>query len=554
VFTSFSIANLMPTAFRAEIRTIRRFVSGRLERVGAAAPLVGDTLRPLAVAVLCTLSVMSAGAQVLTRQYDNARTGATLTERTLTPANVNVDNFGKLFSWPVDGDVYAQPLFLPRVDVPGKGVHDIVYVATSHNSVYAFDAGGQPREPLWQVSFIDAHAGVDTVPAQDVRCPFISPEVGITPTPVIDRQTGTIYVLARTRESQGLLSSSKYVQKLHALAITTGAEKFGGPVEVTTQNFDPLKELPRAALLLADGQVYLTWGSSCDIGPYRGWVMAYDAKTLKQTAVFDTAPDAGQSGIWQADNGPAADASGHVYVITGNGKFTVDQRGRDYGDSALKLKLAGNQLTVASYFTPANQSLLNQTDRDFGAGGPLVIPDNQPQAAGKHLLIAAGKDGVVYALDRDRLGPASWQNFKLEGGVYSTPAFWNGHLFVLATNDALKDYALADGRLSEKPVAASPKTFGNPGATPVVSANGTRDGIVWFLETKAFRDYQIQRPSVLYAFDAANIVRELYSSAQNASRDAAGTTIRFTVPMVANGRVYVPARREVTVYGLLRVI
>ena len=506
------------------------------------------------MAALCALSAISLRAQVVTRQYDAARTGATLNERALTPATVNVSNFGKLFSWPVDGDVYAQPLYLPRVDVPGKGMHDIVYVATSHDSVYAFDAAGQPREPLWQVSFLDARAGIGPVAGTDVRCPFISPEVGITPTPVIDRQTGTMYVLARTKESQGMVSSARFVQKLHALAITTGAEKFGGPVEITAQNFDPLKELPRAALLLANGQVYLTWGSSCDIGPYRGWVMAYDAKTLKQTAVFDTAPDAGQSGIWQADNGPAADAAGQVYVITGNGKFTVDQHGRDYGDSALQLKLAGNQLTVASYFTPANQNLLDQTDRDFGAGGPLVIPDDQPQAAGKHLLIAGGKDGVLYALDRDHLGPKSWQNFKLEGGVYSTPAFWNGHLFVLATNDALKDYALADGRLSDKPVASSPNTFGNPGATPVVSANGTRDGIVWFLETKAFRDYQIQRPSVLHAFDAANVARELYNSGQNASRDAAGPTIRFTVPMVAGGRVYVPARREVTVYGLLRVI
>jgi hypothetical protein len=339
------------------------------------------------------------------------------------------------------------------------------------------------------------------------------------------------------------------VQKLHALAITTGAEKFGGPVEIKADKFDPLKELPRAALLLANGQVYLTWASSCDVGPYTGWVMAYDARTLQQTAVFNTAPDNGQSGIWQADNGPAVDATGHVYVITGNGKFTADANGRDYGDSALKLRLSGTQLTVADYFVPANQTMLNDTDKDFGAGGPLVIPD--AAAAGQHLLIAAGKDGVLYVLDRDRLHPQSVQNIKLAGGIYSAPAFWNGHLFTLASSDTLKDFALADGRLSEKPVAMSTKTFGNPGATPVVSSNGARDGIVWFLETKAYRDYQQQKPSVLHAFEAANIAREIYSSDQNAARDAAGPTVRFTVPTVANGRVYVPARREIAVYGLL---
>jgi hypothetical protein len=505
-------------------------------------------MRLLAIVTLGALCTVSASGQVLTRQYDSARTGATLNERVLTPANVNATSFGKLFTLAVDGDVYAQPLYVPRVEVPGKGVHDLLFVATEHDSVYAFDAGGQPREPLWQVSFLDASASITTVAAGDVGCPFIAPEIGITPTPVIDRQSGTLYVLARTKESLGLLRGSKYVQKLHALAITTGAEKFGGPVEVQTAGFDPLRELPRAALLLANGQVYLTWASSCDVGPYHGWVMAYDAKTLQQTAVFNTSPDAGLSGIWQGDNGPAVDASGHVYVITGNGKYTVDQRGRDYGDSALKLRLAGGRIEVADHFTPANQSLLNDTDRDFGAGGPLIIPDDQ--AGGKHLLIAAGKDGVVYALDRDRMHP-SVQSFKLAGGMYSTPAFWNGHLFVLATNDALKDYALVNGRLSDAPVAVTTKTFANPGATPVVSANGARDGIVWFLETKVWNDYGSQKSSILHAFEAANVAHEIYNSDQNAARDKAGPTVRFTVPTIANGRVYVPTKREITVYGLL---
>lgn len=501
------------------------------------------------VLAVSLLFAVSASGQVLTRQYDNARTGATMTERILKPANVNARSFGKVFSFAVDGDVYAQPLFFPRVEVPGKGTHDLLIVATEHDTVYAFDAAGKPMAPLWQVSFLDDKAGIATVSASDVRCPFIAPEVGITPTPAIDRQTGTIYVLARTKEGAGLLGGGRFVQKLHALAITTGAEKFGGPVEIQADGFDPLKELPRAGLLLANGQVYLTWASSCDVGPYHGWVMAYDAKTLKQTDVLNTSPQEGQSGIWQADNGPAVDASGYVYVITGNGKYTIDDRGKDYGDSALKLRLAGNQLQVADYFTPANQKLLNDTDRDFGAGGPLVLADDR--AAGRHLLVAAGKDGVVYLLDRDRMHPSSVQSVKLEGGIYSTPAYWNGHLFCLGSNDALQDFAFADGRLSDRPVAASTRKFGNPGATPVVSSNGTRDGIVWFLETKAFSDYRTEKPSVLHAFEASNVAHELYSSDQNPERDKAGVTIRFTVPTVANGRVYVPTRREVTVYGLL---
>ena len=271
--------------------------------------------------------LMQLRAQVLTSQYDNARTNATLHDTILTPANVNAKQFGKIFAFRVDGDVYAQPLFLPNVEVPGKGLLNVIYVATEHGQRTPSTAVVPPA-PLWHASFLKS--GADTVPARDVRCGFISPEIGITPTLVIDLASGTMYVLARTKEN------GAYVQKLHALAITTGAEKFGGPVEIKAPGFDPLRELPRAALLLSKGQVYLTWGSSCDVGPYHGWVMAYDAQKLSQTAVFNTSPDSEESGIWQSDNGPAADAEGNVYVVTGNGKFTVAGGGRDYGDSALK--------------------------------------------------------------------------------------------------------------------------------------------------------------------------------------------------------------------------
>ena len=293
---------------------------------------------------------------VITSQYGTARTGANLNESTLTPRNVNAGQFGKVGAYPVDGPVYAQPLFLPAVTVPGKGVHDIVFIATEHDSVYAFDAQATgAAEPLWHVSFVSPN--VSPVPAHDVECPLISPEVGITSTPTIDIETGTLYVLARTKEHKGPLGD-QYVQKLHALAVTTGVEKFGGPVAIHAYTmghgagnshgailFDPRRQNPRAAVLLLHGKVYLTWASSCDAGPYHGWVMAYDAHTLKQQAVFNTSPDANDAGIWLSDTGPAADGDGNIYMPTGNGRFDLADGGHDYGDSVLKLRMDGGKLT-----------------------------------------------------------------------------------------------------------------------------------------------------------------------------------------------------------------
>jgi hypothetical protein len=520
-------------------------MSDRKAGVHSEAGLKACAAFAFGVALGAEIAAASASAQVLTSQYDNARTGATLIETTLTPANVNARQFGKVFSFAVDGDVYAQPLYVPGIEIPGKARHNVIYIATEHDSVYAFDARHQPAEPLWHVSFLTSKAG--TVPAGDVRCPFIQPEIGITPTPVIDYATGTLYVVARTRESTGRLLGARYVQRLHALAITTGAEKFGGPVEIVAPGFDPLLELPRAALLLVNGQVYVTWASSCDVKPYTGFVMAYDARTLKQTAVFNTAPQAGESGIWQGDMGPAADASGHLYVITGNGKYTVHAGGQDYGDSVLKLRLANGRLTVVDHFTPSNEAHLNERDLDLGAGGPLLVPDVSGDHP--HLLLLGGKDARVRALDRDHLEGDPLQSVATKGGTYSTPAYWNGHVFVLAGNDSLRDYRIADGRLSG--AAVSTRTFPNPGATPAISSNGARDGIVWLVETKVWTDYNSTRPSVLHAFDAANVAHELYNSDENSARDRAGIAIRFVVPTVANGRVYVGTRNEVDVYGLL---
>jgi hypothetical protein len=506
---------------------------------------------PLALALLLA-SVPPAASQVLTSQYDNARTSATLRETVLTPGNVRSLQFGKRWAFLVDGDVYAQPLFLPRVEIPGKGTHDVIFIATERDSVYAFDAA-QPAVPLWRVNFLDPSAGITPVPARDVSCPFIAPDIGITPTPAIDPQTGTLYVLARTKESHGAFSADRYVQKLHALAITTGAEKFGGPVEIKAAGFDPLRELPRAGLLLANGQVYLTWGSSCDVGPYHGWVMVYDARTLAQTAAFNTSPGAEQSGIWQSDNGPAADDEGNVYVATGNGKFTAATGGRDYGDSLLKLGLVNGSLTVRDFFTPFDERKLNGDDADLGSGGPLVLPA-QP-GPHPHLVLIGGKDGGLYVLDRDRLGKYqsdsnshAVQVIRFRGGVYSAPAYWNGHVYMLPSNDYLSDFPLEKGRLSDRPAAMSTQRFGNPGATPAISANGARDGIVWLLDTKAWNG--ADRPAVLHAYDAANVAHELYNSEQAPGRDRVAKTLRFTIPTVVNGRVYVPAKGEIDVYGL----
>ena len=498
----------------------------------------------LKLPVLALMSVTLSG-QVLTSQYDNARTGTNSHETRLTPANVDPRQFGKIFPLQVDGDVYAQPLYVPSVPIPGKGTRNVIYVATEHDSVYAFDAEGREAEPLWKVNFTGS--GISTVPARDANCPFIQPEVGITPTPVIDLKSGTLYVLARTKESQGMLKAPRYTQRLHALAITTGVEKFGGPVEIATAGFDPLRELPRAALLLANDQVYMTWASSCDVGPYHGWVMVYDAHTLHQTAVLNTSPGDRQSGIWQGDMGPAADEAGAVYVATGNGKFDVTSGGRDYGDSLMKLWLEGRTLAVHDYFTPFDQTWLDQRDLDLGSGGPTLIPP--------HFIAIGGKAGILYLLDRDRLRidrPGSerkeLQSIRSGGGIYEAAAYWNSHLY-LTSGDYLSDIPLREGRFSEQPVARATGKFANQAGSPAISANGTVSGIVWGIETKAWNGED--RPAILHAWEAANVAHELYNSEMNATRDRAGLTLRFTIPTVANGRVYIGTKGEIDVYGLL---
>jgi hypothetical protein len=518
--------------------------------------------------LIYVLAPGAARSQVLTSQYDNARTGANLYESILTPQNVNSAQFGKVFSFDVEGDVYAQPLYVANVEIPGKGKHNLVFVATEHDSVYAFDADGKSTEPLWRVSLLDAAKGIQPVAAFDVQCPFIRPEIGITSTPVIDLPTGTLYLLARTKE-RGAGGSTRFVQKLHALAITTGAEKFGGPVEIGAQakgekllgikgqvEFDPLRENQRAALLLTAGKVVITWASSCDERPYFGWVMAYDAHTLAQVGVANLSPDAGESGIWQGDAGPAADSDGNIYVITGNGRFTAAWGGLDYGDSVVKLGFTAKGLEVRDYFTPFNQERLNDTDGDFGSGAPLLLPDQPGQHP--HLVLAAGKAGIIYELDRENLGKFkaaddshAVQSVKAGVDSFGAPAYWNGHVYYFLSGDVLRDYRLQNGRLSTEPAAKSSTKFTDPGATPTVSANGTKNGIVWVLSSKTWNGSDLN--AGLYAYDAEDVSRELYDSkeSQNRERDKAGLALRFAIPTVVNGRVYFGTKNHVEVYGLL---
>ncbi|WP_263416044.1 PQQ-binding-like beta-propeller repeat protein [Terriglobus albidus] len=502
----------------------------------------------------------AANAQVLTAQYDNSRTSANLHETILKPSNVNSRDFGKLFSRTVDGDVYAQPLYMPAVAIPGKGTRDVVFAATAHDSVYAFDVNGTRDAPLWKTTFIDPRRGITTLSEGDASCPFITPEVGITPTPVIDARSKTMYVLARTKEH------GAFVQKLHALDITNGKERAGSPVVISATvpgsgvgavngsvSFDPLIENPRAALLLVGGKVYITWASSCDVGPYHGWMMAYDVRTLRQRAVLNTSPDGAKAGIWQSHAGPAADEEGNIYVATGNGDFNAAKaNGRNFADSLLKLRLEGPNLVVRDYFTPFNERILDSKDQDLGSQGPVLLPVQM--GAHPHLLVIAGKEGKLYMLDRDKLGKfhegsdtdvVQTVNVK---GAYGAAAYWNGHIFFTDRSYVTHDFALQGGHLLLKGVTAKMPFLA---ATPTVSADGTKDAILWVVSTKEWNEAHMDRPAVLHAYDANDISHELYNSEQNSKRDRADMTVRFSIPTVADGHVFIGARGRLDVYGLL---
>ena len=495
-------------------------------------------------------------AGVFTYHNDNLRTGQNLGETVLTPANVTASQFGKLFRYTVDGYIYAQPLYVANLAIPGQGTRNVVYVCTEHDSVYAFDADNRAPGTLWQVSFIGG--GVSTVPSGDTGTNDITPEVGITGTPVIDPATKTLYVVAKTKEP-----GPTYVLRLHALDITTGAEKFGGPVVINATvagtgdgndggghiPFNSLRQSNRAALLLDHGLVYFASASHGDNDPYHGWVFAYNATTLAQVAVWNATPNESRGGIWQVGNGPAADAAGNVYVETGNGTFNASLGGTGYGDSFVRL--TGSTLTVADYFTPYNQSDLEARDTDLGSSGPMLLPD---QASGPaHLVVGSHKNGTLYLIDRDNMGhfnaAGDTQIVKeldgATGGSFGTPAYYKGAIYMHGASDVLRAFTWNGTTLTLSAQGSPTSSF--PGTTATISANGNSDGIVWELQVDGFRS---SGSAVLRAYDASNL-SQLYSSSASGA-DAAGRAVKFTVPTVANGKVYVGTQSELDVYGRIR--
>jgi hypothetical protein len=508
---------------------------------------------------------------VFTHHNDNLRTGQNLGEIVLTPSNVNSGTFGKLFSFGLDGLSMASPLYVAGVNIPGQGVHNVVYVATQHDSVYAFDADGLSAAPLWQKSFLSA--GVTTVPASDTsECCDIAPEIGITGTPVIDSATGTLYVVAKTKEG------TVYRQRLHALDISTGTERFGGPILIQASvpgngqgssgglvPFDALRENQRPALLLNNGVVYIAFGSHGDIQPYHGWVLGYNATTLQQTMAVNVSPNAEGGGIWQANGGPAADSTGNIFVVTGNGTFDTNSTNRkNYGDSILKISPAG---TIADFFTPHDQAAMNSNNFDLGAAGAMLLPD-QP-GAHPHLMVSGGKNNTVYLVDRDAMGGFNSSNDSQivqslvdifpfgspEPGNYSAPVYFNGTIYFGPIRDNIQSFRLTNGLLSTSPASVTTDIFNYPGATLAISANGSSDGILWAIQRNGDCGVLLTcgsaAPGVLKAFDATNLGRMLYSSDQMPTRDAFDFATKFSVPLVANGKVFVASMGRLTVYGLL---
>jgi fibronectin type 3 domain-containing protein len=527
---------------------------------------------------------------VLTYHNDNADTGVNRNETMLTPANVNAASFGKFFSVGLDGQVYAQPLYMSAVNItvgPHAGTHNVVFVATEHDSVYALD--GDTGVVLWQDSFLNPAAGITSVPNGDVNSGDLQPEIGVTSTPVIDPTTNTLYVEAKTKEVRA--DGSHYVHHLHALDVGSGSEKLGGPVLIADSlgdtyvsgprvngsgdgndgnghvPFDALRQMNRPALTLVGGTLYLGFASHGDNGPYHGWVLGYSATTLQLTAVFNTTPNGGLGGIWQSGGRITADAQGNLYFMTGNGTFDTNLNANgfpangDYGDSFVKLapdpssspsQPNGNGwgLKVVDYFTPFNQDGLNAGDVDLGSGGPVLLPDAVGSSSHPHLLMGMGKEGRAYLVDRDNMGkfdphtdhvveelPGASAN-----GVWSNPAYFNGTIYYVGQSDVGRTFSIGNGLFSGGPISQSPDSYAYPGSTPSISANGTANAIVWDLDRGS---------NTLRAYDASSYGTELYTSAQAANnRDQLGSVIKFTVPLVANGHVYVGTANSLAIYGL----
>lgn len=534
-----------------------------------------------AVSLLGILSLMVGLARVhaqdvTTWHYDNARSGVQSSEAVLTPSNVKSSTFGKVFSFPVLGDTYAQPLYLGQYTMSDGKLHNVLIVATAEDYVYAFDADGKNPSAgyLWRklllgagetwLTYLDEHSDFD-----------IDPNIGIISTPVIDRAGGTIYVVSRSKTTSGTV---KFFQRLHALNIANGAEKLNGPTTIqasvpglgdggTTITFNPQIQNQRAALLLAPtpgagsgNSVFLTWASHGDQGAYHGWVMAYDAKNiaLRNGAWVDT-PNGAQGGIWMAGGGPSSDNAGNIFLADGNGTFNANTGGSDYGDSAMRLTLGSSGITLADYYTPANQNNLNSVDDDMGTSAVALLPPETGSLP--HLAVTLDKSGTIHLFNRDNMGrfttptDSSVQSFSgSTGKSRNNLAFFNNTLYGGLGGVPLQAWTFNPQTNSfiTTPQSKSNNIFGcscnSAGSTPSVSTSNAGNAIVWTLDNSGF----YHKPAILYAYDPANLATEYYASTQAAnSRDAAAIAVKFTTPTVANGRVYVGGRNAVTVYGLL---
>jgi len=490
-------------------------------------------------------------ASVLTHHNDNGRTGQNLNETMLTPANVNAASFGRLFNQPVDGSIVGQPLYVPNVRMSDGTTHNVVFVATQHDSVYAFDADnniGTNADPLWTVHYSNP------VPEDDEHFGCGTPgytEVGITGTPVIDPASSTLYVVSKTIENK------VYFFRLHALDLASGAEKFGGPMPINatvqtsqgTITFNPPYQMQRPALLLLKGTVYIGFGSNgCDAFDYHGWLFGYSASTLQQQGIFVSTPGGLKGALWAAGGGPAADSQGFIYISTGNGTFDVGMGGTDLGDSMVKLNTVQKGFTVQDYFTPYDQATLFANDLDLGSGGLVVLPDQS--GSHKHELVGGGKEGTLYLIDRDEMGQFNAvtdlvvQEFPhVTTSIKTVPAYWNGKIYLSGQKDYLKMFTLSGGVMSSDPVQQTSVFFSDRGPSLSISANGNNDGILWVMSHGS---------PILYAFDATNLSNQLWDTTQALQlRDRIASTSRFVTPTVVNGKVYLGGVKLLNVFGLL---
>jgi len=514
-----------------------------------------DPAKVCEFAYVCLLAFASARSHaqvdVLTQHNDNARTGVNLKETVLTPANVSKTQFGMLFKRIVDDQLYTQPLVVTSVAV-GGGTRDLVYVTTVNNSVYAFDANDDEASlPVWHVNF----GTPANVHSTNFGCLDINGKMGIIGTPVIDKERGVLYVVALTRAGTLDGPLSGFTQRLHALDMTTGADLPESPVVIRAEGFNALMQNQRPALALANGMVYVGYASHCDKEPYHGFLMAYDAKTLQQVSVLNTSPTGSEASIWQSGQGPAVDEAGNVYVVTGNGSWDGVN---NFSESFMKLT---PQLKLLDWFTPTNHFELDKRDEDLDSSGATLIP-------GTHLVLGGGKEGVLYTLDTRKLGHLgdehAIQHFKATASHLHSLVIWQSAksgrlLYVWGQKDKAKVYKLDGDKLGETPwMTRDIPNQGHPGAMLSLSANGTKDGILWAAIHATGDSWHESRPGVLHAYDADDMRHELWNSLEAPTRDDCGEYSKMAPPTIANGRVYLASfgtenvgTGQFCVYGLL---